>query len=92
MARFGGEEFVILLTNLPISNLNAVAERIRKDVEKLVVIFQEQSLQVTISLGGAILGHHGSELHQLINQADQALYHAKKNGRNRFVIADLPKE
>lgn len=89
VARFGGEEFIILLTRILPINIFSVAERIRKDIEQMVIAWPTKNLNVTISLGGAILKEHGVELNKLIEHADQALYRAKNSGRNCFFITNI---
>jgi len=90
IARYGGEEFVIILRNQGEKGAFATAERIRREVEAASFRWQEKRIPVTISLGIATLVqgicHDPSELVQL---ADEQLYHAKRNGRNRSVDASL---
>lgn len=83
--RFGGEEFVILLTNTNLPNSRAVAERIRMEVEEEVRL-PDRDRPVTISIG---LAHYNNESDwpQLIERADKALYSAKHQGKNRVVAA-----
>ncbi len=78
VARFGGEEFAILLPHTPAEGASILAERIRKAVAD-----SHWSLrQVTISVGAANLGPDSPDGTSLIRQADAALYHCKKLGRN----------
>lgn len=84
VARFGGEEFCILVADCNASMLYEVAERIRRSVENSVVCFAGQELKITISLGGRLIeGCPGLSAHALLSDADRALYKAKTNGRNR---------
>ena len=85
-ARFGGEEFAVLLPGTSLENAMHVAEEIRKNVEELAI--PQENLQgfdvVTISLGVATFeGEEAFSRETLIYQADTAMYQAKKNGRNR---------
>lgn len=99
IARYGGEEFSILLTNTPEHIAWDVAERIRERVEKHSFALPEinKSLSVTVSIGIATLsGIQGLEDtvklgHTLVENADQALYVAKSDGRNcvKTFIGDL---
>lgn len=83
-ARFGGEEFVILLTSVDITETQIIAERLRQMVSDN--IHTPDSVSVTISLG--IAEHRADEsLDILIKRSDQALYQAKAAGRNRVVCA-----
>lgn len=83
-ARYGGEEFVIALNGYNQSYGLALATDICKFVESQYCVTEEVVLNITISLGVAEASHETEEtLLQLINKADQALYAAKKAGRNR---------
>lgn len=83
-ARYGGEEFVLLLPRTKAGDAYNVAERIRQTLEKSRVSLP---LQVTSSQGIAHYPTHGRTREELLGQADEALYTAKHNGRNRTVIA-----
>ncbi len=82
-ARIGGEEFAILLEDTGLAGAMDVAERLRKNVENLKLSFQGETVPVTISLGVAAFPADTDNQEKLLNYADQALYRAKKNGRNR---------
>ncbi len=81
--RFGGEEFAILISGTPLHETEKLAEKIRKNIESKWIENGEHRFQVTASIGVAnILPKIGNEPILLIEQADQALYRAKKSGRN----------
>ena len=85
-ARFGGEEFIILLPETPIRGAQVVAESIRRSIEKGRVFNPktgEEVQRITISLGVTELVH-GEPIEQAIARADEALYRAKDAGRNRI--------
>ncbi len=82
-ARYGGEEFAVVLEGTDKAGAKLLADRIRTEVEKLTFSSAEGQFQVTISLGIAIFRDDGVESKELISAADQALYHSKRNGRNR---------
>ncbi|MGJ8679385.1 diguanylate cyclase [Paraglaciecola sp.] len=86
--RYGGEEFVVILPDTPIANVEYVAQRIRRLVEKLVIIHDEVEIKCTISIGVAGFESEFKDYTQWLNQADQALYQAKKAGRNQVVLAE----
>jgi len=82
--RYGGEEFLVLLSGTRISGATLLAERIRSSIEQLRV-FSELELRITASLG--VVSMSGDENQEsLFKRADNALYQAKKNGRNQVVV------
>jgi diguanylate cyclase (GGDEF)-like protein len=83
--RYGGEEFVIVLNGTGESGALLLAERIRQNMENLC-IEALKSVKITLSLGMAVL-QEGESPDQLFNRADNALYRAKREGRNRVVAA-----
>lgn len=85
VARYGGEEFAVLLIDTPLSGAMIVAEQLRTGVagKQIMRKGSRESLGgITMSLGVAQYAH-GEPLAQLMGRADQALYHAKRMGRNR---------
>ncbi|NRD73380.1 diguanylate cyclase [Shewanella sp. VB17] len=82
VARFGGEEFVILLDNCSLLDTKDKAEQLRVSIEQLI----PQNISVTASFGIAEL-KKGEEFEQLLARADEALYSAKEQGRNCIVEA-----
>lgn len=79
--RYGGEEFAVVMPNTNASQGRVAAERIRKAIEAQTIEFEDESLSVTASLGVAEVAG-GEEVPQLIRRADDAVYAAKKDGRN----------
>lgn len=88
-ARFGGEEFSIVLPEIAGSEAAAVAERIRCRVAEMDFVTPTSTIPVraTISLGVACYPINGLETDVLMHQADLALYSAKLHGRNRVCMA-----
>ena len=84
LARYGGEEFVVVTPNLEMYKAMAVAERLRTKIEALSVAVDDQSIQVTISIGVAT-SWPGETPDLLLRRADEALYRAKETGRNRAI-------
>jgi len=84
--RFGGEEFVILLSETDLAGAEIVAERIRSSIEAHALSYDMQSVSVTASLGVSVL-HTNDTADSLVKRADDAMYKAKKNGRNQVVLA-----
>ena len=92
LARFGGEEFVLLLPGTVLEEAEEVAQRLRANVARLNVSGKDNaSLQLTVSIGLACLapdtGASADAAHWLLQQADSALYQAKAAGRNQVVVA-----
>ncbi|MFO7813407.1 MAG: sensor domain-containing diguanylate cyclase [Pelovirga sp.] len=85
-ARIGGEEFAVLLEDTDRKGAAEVAERLRERIEKKQLHHQGVRWPVTISIGVAAFPGDTGDLEKLINYADQALYQAKKSGRNRIVV------
>jgi diguanylate cyclase (GGDEF)-like protein len=91
VCRFGGEEFVVILPVADLKVTQARAERIRARLRELTVMHQGQSLgMVTVSVGVAELPQHGDSAKKLLEAADAALYRAKREGRDRVVVAVTP--
>lgn len=89
VARYGGEEFMILLRGVTTARAMEVAERVRVRVESEHFPGGENQPfgKVTISIGVACFPEHAETGDELINKADEALYEAKRGGRNRVCIA-----
>jgi two-component system cell cycle response regulator len=87
-ARYGGEEFVILMPDTERELATHAAERLRKAISEISVeIGMEAPLRVTVSIGVATSEDKLDNAAELVDQADAALYEAKKEGRNRVVTA-----
>jgi len=86
--RYGGEEFAIILPDTPVANVEFVAERIRRLVEKCTVVYDEINITFTISIGIAGFKHTHKDSTQWLDTADKALYKAKESGRNKVILAE----
>jgi diguanylate cyclase (GGDEF)-like protein len=86
-ARFGGEEFALILPGTDEAGTVRLAERVRGAVEKAQLVFEGARLSVTVSLGVAVWPSDGEDEEALIAAADRALYAAKEAGRNRVATA-----
>jgi diguanylate cyclase (GGDEF)-like protein len=88
VGRYGGEEFAIILLHADLTRMAEVAERIRRTIEETP--FPKEELQplrkITVSMGGSCLSDGMETMENLIRSADEALYRAKRNGRNQIAI------
>ncbi|MFA9218393.1 MAG: diguanylate cyclase [Sphingomonadaceae bacterium] len=91
-ARIGGEEFAVLLPSVALADAVTIAERLRQRIEQAPAGHEGMVLPHTVSIGVAMMDNSLSGLDGLMKRADQALYAAKRSGRNRVVAweADLP--
>ena len=90
VARYGGEEIVILTIQTNISDTFNVAEKLRKTVETSIMVPVDKSeyredIRITVSIGVAGLDQQGFDSQAMIKKADMALYQAKSEGRNRVI-------
>jgi diguanylate cyclase (GGDEF)-like protein len=83
LAKYGGDEFVLVLPQTGREGANLVAERIRRAIEEHAFPGEELSGRITSSLGIASFPEDGRTVEELIDRADKALYRAKRLGRNR---------
>jgi len=86
LARYGGEEFIVLLPYTNTKQTYLVAERIRETVAAFKLETEQAEIGTTISLGMAEFEPQTDNLDKLIQRADQALYAAKRAGRNKTVV------
>ena len=82
-ARYGGEEFAVIVPNITRESLVRIAERIRANVEAMPPV--PETAPVTLSIGAAMYPRDGDGADALFAKADERLYQAKKEGRNRVV-------
>ena len=90
VARFGGEEFSIILNQCTSNSIFTVAERIRKNIEKISLFEKGEELKITVSIGGCLIeAINFLTPKYIVKKADQALYESKHNGRNRSTILKM---
>jgi diguanylate cyclase (GGDEF)-like protein len=90
-ARYGGEEFVVILPQTTMVEVRAVADRLRRAIERMTIVHGDDVLHVTASVGGACLQRVNGpdDGPALLALADACLYRAKDTGRNRCVCAEF---
>ncbi|WP_052440262.1 GGDEF domain-containing protein [Geobacter sp. OR-1] len=87
VARYGGEEFAVMLPSTPSSVAFEIAQRLRTRIASTVFVFSGKTVKLTASIGIAQASQGSSgAVEQLVSRADQALYRAKKNGKNMTYI------
>jgi diguanylate cyclase (GGDEF)-like protein len=84
-ARIGGEEFAVLVEGSNGKAASDIAERLRENVENLIFFSQKKRVEVTISIGVSSYPENADDKEQVVSYADQALYCAKNEGRNRVI-------
>ena len=85
LARYGGDEFIVLLPETPPKGALIVAERIRAMMANSPIEAAGQRIHCTLSIGAATFPDDGPSLDSLVARADRAMYHAKSSGKNRVV-------
>ena len=85
--RYGGEEFVVILTETPLENSIIPLERLRKAVEDSKFVFNKQEIKVTVSVGASSINEDVTNAWEMFDLADKALYFAKENGRNQVKLS-----
>lgn len=86
LIRYGGEEFLLILSETDQQGASYVLERLRQVIAKTPLVYDNKKIEVTLSVGLAQLGE-GENGHSLVLRADHALYEAKRAGRDRVVIS-----
>ncbi len=93
VTRYGGEEFCLILPNTDVKGARIVAEKIRKEMEATPVIYKNDTIRITLSVGvaGSTAKAGKESLENITSHADAALYRAKDTGRNKVVVYKKPK-
>ena len=87
IGRLGGDEFAVFLKGASIEEAKKSAEKLLKTVEETEIIYEEEKINITISIGAATTSDTtDNDIENVLKLADDALYKAKAKGRNRIVI------
>jgi diguanylate cyclase len=87
IGRFGGEEFMVILPDTPLEDAVQTVTRLQRELTKRIFMYNNEKLLITFSAGVA-LHQPGEDQSSLIKRADEALYKAKRAGKNRVVAAE----
>ncbi|MBE8168462.1 MAG: GGDEF domain-containing protein [Shewanella sp.] len=85
VARFGGEEFVLLLPNVSDNDISPMLERVREKIKNIPFKFKDQRITITVSIGAAKV-HLQEQIEETFDRADAALYRAKDESRDKVII------
>ena len=84
--RYGGDEFVVVLNNVTENIAFRRAEKLRKNIASHHILHRNEKVRISLSVGIAVFPDHGSAWEMLLQKADQALYSAKRMGKNRVLV------
>ncbi len=87
VGRIGGEEFAVLMPATDMDSAFLMADRLRANIAKHKIIFENEITQVSVSIGLSCLRREDSEIETIIERSDKALYEAKGSGRNKVCTA-----
>ena len=90
--RYGGDEFVVVLTNADAQGGFGSAERIRRNIESHIFETYGQRISVTASIGVAAFPQHGATVQAIVEHADKAMYEGKRRSRNIVLLCDVTTE
>jgi diguanylate cyclase (GGDEF)-like protein len=85
-ARWGGDEFMVLAPDTSSERAGVIGERIRLRVERYRPMVEGEEIRASVSVGIASYPSHASEVTELLRRADEAMYRAKKGGKNRVCV------
>lgn len=87
IARFGGEEFVLLLTDVEPHEIQAILDKLRNTIKSIPFRFKGQQISITISIGATQFTADDKDAIEPFERADKALYEAKSSGRDKVIIS-----
>lgn len=87
VCRYGGEEFIIVMSGISMDKAYARMEACRKEIQNMMTTYNNHTISITISAGISMFNSHGKLEDELLKAADDALYKSKTNGRNQITLA-----
>ena len=87
VARIGGEEFAVLMPETDVDAAYHLADRLRANIAKHKIIYENKVIQITVSMGLSHLSEEDKDIETIVKRSDDALYEAKENGRNQVRCA-----
>ncbi len=88
VGRYGGEEFIVILSETPLEGATVVAEKMLGAIRKLTLTAETESVPLTASIGVVAAAAHDKDIDALIHRADLAMYGAKRGGKNAVMTRD----
>ncbi|APG23676.1 MULTISPECIES: sensor domain-containing diguanylate cyclase [Syntrophotalea] len=91
VARYGGDEFAVIMPETDRGGLESLCERLRGHIERTQISVNGKTLGITVSIGGACFDGQGQKVTRfaMLNVADQAIYQSKKSGRNTITVRTI---
>ncbi|MCX5669090.1 MAG: GGDEF domain-containing protein [Candidatus Omnitrophica bacterium] len=86
LCRFGGEEFLVMLSGIDKKKALIIAEKLRQRIQSEKIILRRQNTYITVSIGLASLPLDTKDQDELVHKADKAMYAAKEKGRNQVCL------
>lgn len=90
--RYGGDEFVMVLTSVTEDIALRRAEKLRKTIASHYILHRNEKVSISVSIGIAMFPKHGSTREVLLQKADQVLYEAKRMGKNKVLLYGAPQQ
>ena len=84
--RYGGEEFVVILSDVDITTAGEIFENVRREIKSTAIVSENNSAHVNVSIGVTEYPSITKDISKLIDRADKAMYYSKQHGRDQLVI------
>ena len=84
--RFGGEEFLLIMNDTPLDKAREVAVELHENIRNNIIKYEDMEIQINTSVGVSNFPETCTEIGQLFDRADKAMYYSKTHGRGRIVV------